>query len=383
MNKLVAFLTLITVLSGCQNPLGSETALVNGQMKPIDTMQADALIETNVSEPPQIEYPEFSISRTDFMLMSYISFSENELIKADRKSNIHEEWLFDTVVKTDTAEYLVYQIGHDVADEGSENQRFVTAQWVYLDTTKGLLYEYEVEDECLNKWTYEDNRQLFYPVYELSPKTTALVIPLSAIGERRGVLDSIFNDIAKSDGIYATKGIPKMHTLYDSSGYYKLLKSSKLEAAFRQYFDREFYVYGTEGYTKTKVKDIVYGLDQCMSNIFAFCFDVKSLKAIGHPVFCSDKLIDLNYGKDYSKIEKTIQDYDARHPADYSDSIRIKTFANVGEFYFTYNDDFLWAQKNNKSKCKFPSRAIYWADTKGSVDHFWADGLDLFGIPCN
>ena len=81
MNKLVVFLTLITVLSGCQNPIGSETALVNGQMKPIDTMQAEALIETNVSEPPQIEYPEFSISRTDFMLMSYISFSENEMIK--------------------------------------------------------------------------------------------------------------------------------------------------------------------------------------------------------------------------------------------------------------------------------------------------------------
>lgn len=201
MNKLVVFLTLITVLSGCQNPIGSETSLVNGQMKPIDTMQADALVETNVSEPPQIEYPEFSISRTDFMLMSYISFSENEIIKADRKDNIHEEWLFDSVLKTDTAEYLVYQIGHDVADEGSENQRFATAQWVCLDTAKGILYEYDKPNECLGKWTYENDRQLFYPVYELSPNTTALVVPLSAIGERRGLLDSIFNEIAKADGI--------------------------------------------------------------------------------------------------------------------------------------------------------------------------------------
>jgi hypothetical protein len=353
------------------------------QTKPIDTLQPEALVEANVTEPPQIEYPEFSIPATDFMLMSYIAFSENPLIKVDRKANIQEEWVFDQTLKTDTAEYQVYQIGHDDAAASGENQRFVTTQWVYIDSAKKQLYEYDVANECLNKWTYEGGRQMFYPVYELSPKTTALVVPLSEVGERRGVLDSIFNDIAKADGIYETRGIPKTHTLYDTTGIYKLVKSNKLETAFRKYFDSDLYVYGTNGYAKTKVKDIVYGLDECISNVFAFCFDKRSIAAIGHPLFCSDKLIDLNYAKEYNKIEQSIHSYEAKQKDDYTDSIKTKVFAHVGDFYFTYHDDFTIEHKTHKSKCKFPGRSVYWVDAKSSVDCFWTTGLDWFGIPCD
>lgn len=383
MNKLVVILTLVTLLFSCQNPLESEAPFDQVKTKPIDTMTPDALVEANITDAPQIEYPDFSIPWSDFMLMAYIAFSENELIKADRKSNIYEEWIFDRTEKTDTAEYQVYQIGHDAAEASGENQHFVTTQWVYLDTAKRVLYDSDISNECLNKWTYEAGRQLFYPVFELSPKTTALVVPFSEIGERRGLLDSIFNVIAKADGVYETRGIPKTHALFDSAGHYQLIKSNKLEAAFRKYFDREFYVYGTEGYAKAKVKDIVYGLDECRSNIFAFCFDKRSLRSVGHPVFCSDKLIDLTCGNDYSKIEKDILNYDEHHKGDYSDSIKTKVLGNVGEFYFTYNDDFLWKQKNGKSKCWFPARSIYWVDAKGSVDYFWGEGLDMFGIPCD
>jgi hypothetical protein len=142
-------------------------------------------------------------------------------------------------------------------------------------------------------------------------------------------------------------------------------------------------VYGTEGYAKAKVNDIVYGLDECRSNIFAFCFDKRMLKTIGHPVFCSDKFIDLDCGKDYSKIENDILKYDEHRKGDYSDSIKTKVLGNVGEFYFTYHDDFLWNQKKGKSKCSFPARSIYWVDAKSSVDYFWGEGLDMFGIPCD
>lgn len=383
MKNLVQILTLITLIHSCQDPIGSNAALTGTTTKPIDTMQPEALVEANVTEPPQIEYPEFSIPATDFMLMSYIAFSENALIKADRKNNIQEEWVFDQALKTDTAEYLVYQIGHDAAEASGENQHFVTTQWVYLDTAKKQLFEYDATDECLNKWTYEGGKQMFYPVYELSPKTTALVVPLSEIGERRGMLDSIFNEVAKADGVYETRGLPKSHTLYDSTGVYKLVKSKKLEEAFKPYFDRELYVYGTTGYVKTKVKDVVYGLDECISNVFAFCFDKRSIASIGHPLFCSDKLVDLNYAKEYNKIEQSIQTYEAKQPDDYSDSTKTKVFAHIGDFYFTYHDDFEVKRKGQKSKCKFPARSIYWVDAKSSVDCFWATGLDWFGIPCD
>lgn len=383
MKNLVQILTLITLIYSCQGPIANEAALTGGQTRSIDTMQPEALVEANVTEPPQIEYPDFSIPATDFMLMSYIAFTENPLIKADRKSNIQEEWLFDQTLKTDTAEYQVYQIGHDDAEAKGENQHFVTTSWIYIDTAKKQLYEMDIANECLNKWPGEGNRQMFYPVYELSPKTTALVVPLSEIGDRRGVLDSIFNEIAKADGVYETKGLPKTHTFYDTTGVYKLVKSPKLETAFKPYFNQDLYVYGTNGYVKAKVKDIVYGLDECISNVFAFCFDKRSIGSIGHPLFCSDKLIDLSYAKEYNKVEQGIQAYEAKHPDDYTDSIKTKVFAHVGDFYFTYHDDFKSEHKSSKSSCKFPGRSIYWVDAKSSVDCFWATGLDWFGIPCD
>jgi hypothetical protein len=77
MNKLVVFFTFITLIFSCQNPLESESSLDQGQTKPIDTMQADALVEGNITDAPQIEYPEFSIPWSDFMMMAYIAFSEN------------------------------------------------------------------------------------------------------------------------------------------------------------------------------------------------------------------------------------------------------------------------------------------------------------------
>src|ERR1043165_2853885 len=126
MKNLVKILTLITLIYSCQVPIGNETSLTGKQNSSIETMQPEALVEANVTEPPQIEYPDFSIPATDFMLMSYIAFTENPLIKADRKSNIQQEWLFDKTLKTDTAEYQVYQIGHDDAEASGENQHFVT-----------------------------------------------------------------------------------------------------------------------------------------------------------------------------------------------------------------------------------------------------------------
>ena len=67
-------------------------------------------------------------------------------------SRDHEEWIFDRTEKTDTANYLIYQIGHDVSDKGNTNPRFVTDQWIYIDSLKNKLYEYDLPNDSLIEW---------------------------------------------------------------------------------------------------------------------------------------------------------------------------------------------------------------------------------------
>ena len=215
-------------------------------------------------------------------------------------------------------------------------------------------------------------KALFYPVFELSPQTTAFIIDL----------DSLPGQILQLGGIDSLLAKLKQHKLYDTLGAYKLLKNDLLETMIKKSFNPEYYVYGTRGKVKAKVNDVVFGLDECRTNFCAFCIDKADIASIGYPLFCSNKLLDLHYSNNYGNIEKAIDSFLSKTPGDYSDSIRVKVFANTGNFYFTYSDDFLWGIKPTETKCKFPARCIFKIDRNGT-SRFWAKGLDLFGIPCD
>lgn len=75
--------------------------------------------------------------------------------------------------------------------------------------------------------------------------------------------------------------------VYDTLGPYQLMRSATLEAAVKKHYEPEFFVYGTKGKAKAVVKAVSFGLDECRTNILAFCLDDASLASIGHPVFCS------------------------------------------------------------------------------------------------
>jgi hypothetical protein len=162
MKKIVLILTLVMLIIGCQSINENKVPIEKVRTENRDSLSVAAKVDS-VTEKPNFNYPKVSIDWSDSLLLAYIAFSENELIRSARKSHLKEEWLLDSTLQTDTAVYQIYQIGHDVADEGGENQRFVTDQWVYLDTLKKQLYEYDLPNECLNKWTYADHRNLFYP----------------------------------------------------------------------------------------------------------------------------------------------------------------------------------------------------------------------------
>ena len=90
---------------------------------------------------------------TDFetLIVKYIRNSKNELVALSRDQ---EEWIFDRTEKTDTANYLIYQIGHDVTDKGNTNSRFITDQWIYIDSLKSKLYEYDLPNDSLVEWVH-------------------------------------------------------------------------------------------------------------------------------------------------------------------------------------------------------------------------------------
>ena len=170
---------------------------------------------------------------------------------------------------------------------------------------------------------------------------------------------------------------------YDTLGPYTLMRNADLETAMKKLYPDTFYVYGTKGKSRAIVRSVVFGLDDCRTNIFAFCLDKKFLTGIGHPLFCTDKNIDLLRGDNYGVEESAIAAYISKSPGDYTDSIAFKVSGNEGKFYFAYSDDFLWGKKSDESKCKFPARSIYLLDGKNGVHQYWAEGLDLFGVGCD
>ena len=84
----------------------------------------------------------------DSISVIYSKTTSNPSVRnAIKDRSMKEEWVFDQSIKTDTANYFVYQVGHDVAD--GDGQRFVTDSWIYIDTVKRRLYEYQPDGKLL------------------------------------------------------------------------------------------------------------------------------------------------------------------------------------------------------------------------------------------
>jgi len=387
--KPVSILVLIILIFGCQN--------ANENKPPAENLQdvmADSIPETIaaevVPEKPVSELAELDVSWSDSLLKMYMAFGNNEVLKQAHKSNFSLEWMYDNTLKTDSAVYDIYRIGHEISRDEGADTRFIVDQWIYLDTTRKQLYEYDAATNKLSKWwAREGEKKFFYPVYELSPQTTAFVVAFRD-PDSKSILDTIFNKLYPKDSIYNTSDIEfykkskvaKTWKFYDTSGYYWLMKSDKFEKEARKYFSDEFYVYGTKGYAKSRIKNITFGLSPCITNVVAFCLENDCIKSIGHSVFCSTKFLNIHYGKDYSKIEKNMDGYYSTAGSAYSDSMKTKIMGNVDNFYFYYHDDFLWGRSTNQSKCKFPDRGIRLIDNKNIAQFWMSDLMDLFGVEC-
>nr|WP_294950683.1 hypothetical protein [uncultured Mucilaginibacter sp.] len=101
--------------------------------------------------PVNAPSPQSASKWFDSLSVVYNKATKNELVRqaVDDKA-ITEEWLFDQEIKTDTANYYVYHVGHDVSD--ADGTRFITDSWIYVDTLKRKFYEVDVSENKLLEW---------------------------------------------------------------------------------------------------------------------------------------------------------------------------------------------------------------------------------------
>lgn len=117
----------------------------------------DLQIEVNQKDTleTKIKNPRNKILSTDWqddLIVDYIKNSEKDLIKIHFKNKDKLQWILDSTEKNDSTQFYIYKIGVDVTDEDGSSLRFSSCGWVYLDSVKRKLYEYDLPNEQLIEW---------------------------------------------------------------------------------------------------------------------------------------------------------------------------------------------------------------------------------------
>jgi len=229
-------------------------------------------------------------------------------------------------------------------------------------------------------WTTSET---YFQVYTFSENIMGLTVELSYTHSTQvPFLDSVFVQIATSDSIgYIISQQVGSCIPIDTNGQFKFYKNIKIENKLLADIDKTFIVYCTKGIVKREIKDVVFALDECTSNIIVFRFDNIDPNKYGQPMFCSKTKMNLTF-KNSASIDKKIESFRQSQQYDYSDSIKSVSYAQMDSLYFAYNDNFKW-NKQNKIDNYFPGRAVYVMRQDEKVYRKWSLSLDLFGIPCD
>jgi hypothetical protein len=125
----------------------------------------------------------------------------------------------------------------------------------------------------------------------------------------------------------------------DTFGVFHFYKHEVLSNSLTKNINKKFYVYCTKGRVTRRIKDAVFALNECKSNIVVFRFSsIDSLK-YGHPIFCSKEKLNLTYNNN-PEFDKKLALFVAGIPSNYSDSMQSVTFAYSDSLFYTYSDNF-------------------------------------------
>lgn len=88
----------------------------------------------------------------DTLVTSYVKNTTNNLVRYAITHQLQESWILDDRKETDSATYWVFNVGHDVSEAGSKDPRYISDNWIYVDSLKRKLYEYDPANEKLLGW---------------------------------------------------------------------------------------------------------------------------------------------------------------------------------------------------------------------------------------
>ncbi len=99
----------------------------------------------------EVQYPQgVQLEWCDDLIRDYINRSTDEMMVLERKdTSVHFEWMLDRTEIVDQKKYFVYHLGHVVTDEGNTNARFVTNDWLYLDSLNKKLFVYDFATDTI------------------------------------------------------------------------------------------------------------------------------------------------------------------------------------------------------------------------------------------
>lgn len=233
----------------------------------------------------------------------------------------------------------------------------------------------------------------YFSVYQFSDKTTAIVSNFSENPDSLTIFDDIFEKIDSKDSLslrifnylYDNAQLPDYLNFYDSTPTYRFFANNELQTKIRPLLNNTYYVYGTKGGRSVSIDRVLFGLEECRTNIFAFTIPEYNISKYGNPLIASEKELDLIYSDNFDEIEDKVNEYYKNLNYDYTDNIKYKVFARSGDMYFVYSDNFEWKShfESGVNECLFPSRAIFRLESDGKVKPIWKDELDLLGIPCD
>src|SRR5688572_1483926 len=98
MKKIVLILTLVTLIIRCQSINENKSPIEQVRTENSDSLYVTANVDT-VTKKPNLYYPEVSIGWSDSLILAYIAFSENVLIRSARTDHLKEEWLLDSTLQ--------------------------------------------------------------------------------------------------------------------------------------------------------------------------------------------------------------------------------------------------------------------------------------------
>jgi hypothetical protein len=186
MKHIILIISTILLLSSCQ------------------TKNTEVSQENHQSNPEKVNdtLPEMAVWADDFII-DYLEHNSERLTEVDGHP---VTYMKDAAIR-EGRKYAMVKIGH------SFEHRYVTDQWIFIDSLTKEIYEYDLPNDSLILWTGNENQINPTGTYILETDT------ITKDGERFGYTGRIQVKLLKSNKIAMSFGVMKGAPSYNSGSF--------------------------------------------------------------------------------------------------------------------------------------------------------------------